>query len=271
MNQIDLTATRDWTEALAREAAARAVSMKTRDFHVRQKADGSLVTDIDRAIERFLRDAILEQFPGHAILGEEFGREEPAAGNAPLWAIDPIDGTTNLAHALPHWGTSIGLVADGVPQVGVVVFPELGETFVGARGLGATRNGEPLLPLSEGGPLTQEDAYGICTTSIQRVHFDGFPARLRLYGSAALDYSWAATGRLAGAQSIGVSLYDIAAALCFANEVGAETRWLRSGELFSADALAASGPVEDDVLISAPAATITYLRSVLTMKGIPTA
>ncbi len=260
---MDLAAILAWTKELALEAEARVRTMQKTEMNVRAKADGSLVTDIDRATEQFLRDAIGERFPDHDILGEEFGRAEQKMASAPLWAIDPIDGTTNLAHGLPHWGISIGLVAGGSPAVGVIRFPELGETFAGARGLGATLNDTPLPPLTGGGTLTQEDAYGICTTSIHKVSFDDFPARLRLYGSAALDLSWAVTGRLAGSQSIGVSLYDIAAALCFAREVGAETRWLKSGELLSVDALAASGPVEDDVILTAPPATITYLRQTL--------
>jgi myo-inositol-1(or 4)-monophosphatase len=262
---MDLAAILAWTKELAGEAEARVRTMQKTEMNVRAKADGSLVTDIDRATERFLRDAIAERFPDHDILGEEFGRAERKTAGAPLWAIDPIDGTTNLAHGLPHWGISIGLVADGSPAVGVIRFPELGETYAGARGFGATLNDVPLAPLTGGGALTQEDAYGICTTSIHKVSFDHFPPRLRLYGSAALDLSWAVTGRLAGSQSIGVSLYDIAAALCFAREVGAETRWLRSGELLSVDALAA-GPVEDDVILTAPPATIAYLRQTLTLR-----
>jgi myo-inositol-1(or 4)-monophosphatase len=262
----DLAAILAWTKELAVEAEARVLTLQKKEMNVRAKADGSLVTDIDRATEQFLRAAITERFPGHDILGEEFGRAEPKGAGAPLWAIDPIDGTTNLAHGLPHWGISIGLVIDGSPAVGVIRFPELKETFAGAHGLGATLNDIPLAPLAAGGALTQEDAYGICTTSIHKVSFDRFPARLRVYGSAALDLSWATTGRLCGAQSIGVSLYDIAAALCFAHEVGAETRWLKSGELFSADALAASGPVEDDVILTAPPATLTYLRRTLALR-----
>ncbi|MES2465285.1 MAG: inositol monophosphatase [Armatimonadota bacterium] len=266
MTETDLAAILSWTKELAVEAEARVRTLQKKEMNVRAKSDGSLVTDIDRATEQFLRDAISERYPDHDILGEEFGRAERKSAGAPLWAIDPIDGTTNLAHGLPHWGISIVLVADGNPVVGVIRFPELGETFAGARGLGATLNDVPLLSLSPGGTLTQEDAYGICTTSVHKVSFDHFPARLRLYGSAALDVSWAATGRLCGAQSIGVSLYDIAAALCFAHEVGAETRWLKSGERFSADALAASGPVEDDVILTAPPATLTYLRQSLTLR-----
>ena len=263
--ELDLSATLTWTKELAAEAEARALSLQKKEMHVRAKPDGTLVTDIDRAIEQFLRDAITERFPDHDILGEEFGRAASNAG-APLWAIDPIDGTTNLAHGLPHWGISIALVADGHPAVGVIHFPELHETFAGARGLGATLNDVPLLPLPTGGTLTQEDVYGVCTTRIHKVSFDRLPARLRIYGSAALDLSWAAAGRLCGAQSIGVSLYDIAAALCLANEVGGETRWLVSGELFSADALAASGSVNDDVIVTASPATLACLRQTLALR-----
>jgi fructose-1,6-bisphosphatase/inositol monophosphatase family enzyme len=266
VTETELAGILTWTKELAKEAEVRVRTLQKKEIHVRAKPDGSLVTDIDRATEQFLRAAITERFPDHDILGEEFGRAESKGAGVPLWAIDPVDGTTNLAHGLPHWGISIGLVADGKPVMGVIRFPELGEEFAGAYGLGATLNGAPLETLPPGGMLTQEDAYGICTTSVHTVSFDRFPARLRLYGSAALDLSWAVAGRLCGAQSVGVSLYDIAAALCFAHEVGAETRWLVSGESYSADKHAASGPVEDDVILTAAPATLEYLRQTLALR-----
>jgi myo-inositol-1(or 4)-monophosphatase len=263
----DLDAVLAFTQETAAEASTLALSMRGRGgMNVRSKADGTLVTDIDRAVEERIRARITQRFPAHAILGEEFGTGDRAGVHVPLWAIDPIDGTTNLSCGLPHWGTSIGLIAGGVPVVGVASFPDLSIVYAGARGLGATRNGTPLAPLPAGGPLSQEDPYGICTTSVHVVSFDRFPGRLRLYGSAALDYCWAADGSMAGAQSVGVALYDVAAALCFAGEVGAETRWLRSGALFSPEALATAGRVLHDVLITAPPATITYLRSVLALR-----
>lgn len=264
---IDLRTTLAWTQDLAAEAAARAVALKAAGMNAREKPDGSLVTDVDQGVERFLRDAITERFPGHAIYGEEFGGAGQTSEAAPLWAIDPIDGTTNLAHGLPHWAVCVGLVVRGIPAIGVVALPEMNQTFIAAHGLGAALNGKPLKPLPAGGALSQEDAYCVCTTSVQMMEFSRLPARLRLYGSAAMDCCWTAAGLLSGSQSIGVSLYDIAASICVANETGAETRWLRTGEPFSADGLAATGSIGDDALITAPPATLTYLRGVLSMKG----
>ena len=83
---------RTWTESVVAEAAQIAVQMADAGaMNRRQKPDGSTVTDIDQAVERFLRDALAKQFPHHAVLGEEFGREASGSDpDAPLWAIDPV-------------------------------------------------------------------------------------------------------------------------------------------------------------------------------------
>jgi myo-inositol-1(or 4)-monophosphatase len=254
----DWAKTRAWAEELAEDAAGQALAMLGQGTVVHQKSDGTVVTDIDRAIERFLRSEIAARFPDHAILGEEYGYEGPQ--DVPLWALDPIDGTVNLANGLPHWGISVGLIADGEPVVGVASFPALGETYSAAKGLGATRNGEPLSQLPPGGPTTWEDAYAVCSTSVRAIDFADVPARIRVYGSAALECCWAAAGFAQGCQSIGVSVYDIAAGLCVGFEVGTRTAWL-SGDAWSADAMARTGPRKDDVLLTAPPQTLEFLGS----------
>ena len=263
MNLLDVFV---WTQELAKEAAAYTATLRKSGFAVEQKRDGTLVSEIDRKLETFLREAITARFPDHAILGEEFGRDAAADPDAPLWAIDPIDGTTNLAHGLPQWGTSIGLVHQGVAVVGVATFPELGQTFAGARGHGATLNGEPLPALPPGGAFAQEETYGICTASVHAINFDKFPGRLRLAGSAALDLCWTAAGFLRGSQSVGVKLYDVAAGLVFCHEVGADSAWLRSGAPLDVAHFAANAPIKDDILLTAPPATLRYLRETLRAK-----
>ncbi len=254
---LDLAETLQFTRELVTEAAARALKMAQFGLAVDMKADGSVVTDVDRSIERFLRDAITARYPGHAILGEEFGFDG-AAANVPLWALDPIDGTTNLANGLPQWCVSVGLVIEDTPVVGVVAAPVLGEIHSGARGLGAARNDAPLPPLSSGGPTGWEDTYAICSTSARVLRFDRVPARLRVLGSAALELCWTAAGRLCGCQSIGTSLYDVAAGVCFAGEVGAVTQW-RDGARWSPMEMARQG-ASNRLLLTAPTATLTFLR-----------
>lgn len=262
---LNLAETLAWTVDLTTRAAEMAVARASQGMTVAKKVDGSVVTDIDHAVERFLRDAITDRFPDHAILGEEYGHDARPDADAPLWAIDPIDGTVNLANGLPHWGVSVGLILQDVPALGVVVFPLLGETFAGAAGLGATRNGVALPPLSPGGPTDWEDAYAICSTSVRRADFSRMPCRLRVLGSAALEVCWVATGQLRGAQVIGVSLYDIAAGVCLAREVGATVGWL-SGEVWSPRGMAAEGKRENDVLITAPPATLDFVRANLSVS-----
>ena len=260
-------AIRDWTAELAGEAGQRAAQMLKQGAEASHKADGTVVTNIDTAIERFLRESITARFPDHAILGEEYGYEARDAG-APLWAIDPIDGTVNLANNLPGWGVSVALIADGEPVVGVVAFPLLGEIFAAAKGEGATLNGVPLpmLPLLH--ETTWDDTYAICSVSVRDVDFAGFPVRLRIHGSAALELCWVGAGRLVGAQSIGTSLYDVAAGILIAQEVGAETAWF-SGDEWSALAMASESKRTSDILLTAPATRLNFIRERIFFRSRP--
>lgn len=132
------------TEAIAIAEAASAIPMThfRRPLALEAKADESPVTLADRATERFIRDAIAARFPQDGILGEEFGTVN--AGAEALWVIDPIDGTRSFITGSPLFGMLIGRTVAGQPQIGIVRMPALGETFAGARGLGARLNGTPI-------------------------------------------------------------------------------------------------------------------------------
>lgn len=104
------------------------------------KADDSPVTVADRASEQLIRQRIEARFPGHAIVGEEFGIQE-AEGATFRWFIDPIDGTKSFVRGVPLYAVLLGLEIEGQPVVGAAYFPALDEMLSGATGLGAWCNG----------------------------------------------------------------------------------------------------------------------------------
>jgi histidinol-phosphatase len=108
---------------------------------VEWKSDNSPVTVADRGSEQLLRRLIETRFPGHAIVGEEFG--EASTDSDHRWILDPIDGTRSFIRGVPLYGTLMGLEIAGEMVVGVVHFPGLGETVAAARGEGCRWNGRP--------------------------------------------------------------------------------------------------------------------------------
>ena len=109
---------------------------------VEAKADGTLVTRADRAVEAMLRERILDRYPTHAILGEEQGYTAGSEGSA-RWILDPIDGTHGYARGIPIWATLIGMERNGELEVGVASAPALGTRWWAGRGLGAYRGALP--------------------------------------------------------------------------------------------------------------------------------
>lgn len=130
--------------AAALEIVAAAAPVATAHFRgaldVERKADESPVTRADRETETRLRAEIAARFPGHGILGEEFGAGAAGAGGH-LWVIDPIDGTQSFVSGHPLWGMLLGLLHHGAPVLGVIAMPALGETLAGGPGLGCRLNG----------------------------------------------------------------------------------------------------------------------------------
>ncbi len=105
------------------------------DLDVREKSDGSFVTDADQAIERLIRARLAERFPGHAIVGEEYGSGAPTGDTR--WLLDPIDGTHNFMRRMPMFGTLMAVERDGEIQVGMISAPALGQRWYASRGQGA--------------------------------------------------------------------------------------------------------------------------------------
>jgi myo-inositol-1(or 4)-monophosphatase len=128
------------------------------DLRVELKADQTPVTEADRGAEELMRRLIAEKFPGHGIIGEEFGFERTDAEF--VWVLDPIDGTKSFASAVPLFGTLIGLLHKGQPVLGCINQPVLGQFLIGDN-RSATLNGRPARaranrPLEEATLLTSD-------------------------------------------------------------------------------------------------------------------
>ncbi|MBF2007254.1 MAG: inositol monophosphatase [Chlorogloeopsis fritschii C42_A2020_084] len=213
--------------ALAAGAVLQGYLGKVEDAITEKGRPGDLVTVADKASEEVVLEALRRHFPDHAILAEESGK----IGNQEnefLWAIDPLDGTTNFAHQYPCFTVSIGLLIDGVPQVGVIYDPFHNELFRAAQGLGATRNRHPIR-VSETSKLSKSllvtgFAYDRRETSdnnyAEFCHFTHLTQGVRRTGSASLDLAHVACGRVDGYWERGISPWDIAAGIIILREAG---------------------------------------------------
>ena len=188
---------------------------------------GDLVTDADRAAEVCILEVLNRHVPEHPILAEESGKINGSQGDF-LWAIDPLDGTTNYAHQYPLCGVSIGLLYQGEPVVGVVQAPFLNELYRAAKGLGATRNRKPIR-VSETDRL--ERSLLVTGFAYDRHQQDDnnyaefcrlthLTQGVRRGGSAAIDLAFVASGRLDGYWERGLSPWDMCAGIILVREAG---------------------------------------------------
>ncbi|CAN5885993.1 histidinol-phosphatase [soil metagenome] len=211
--------------ALELAEAADEVSMKyfTRDPEASLKKDGSLVTVADKEIEALIRRRIREQFPAHAILGEETGLEGDAG--APIWIIDPIDGTNNYASGIPVFGTLVALRVGGRTEVGVASAPALGERYDAAIGDGARMNGKPI-------QVSKVDVMAdavICIGSYRRMRKRGYQEQLdRIFDDCRRDrgfgdfwgYMLVAKGAAEVMLEPNLNVWDVAALEVIVGEAG---------------------------------------------------
>jgi histidinol-phosphatase len=129
--------------ALAWSDAADAIALRhfRRDLQLERKPDRSFVTVADRAIERLVRDRIADAFPGHGVVGEEYGTEDGTTGIR--WYVDPIDGTHNFLRGVPLFATLLAVERDGELQASVISAPAMRQRWVAWRGGGAWAEGGP--------------------------------------------------------------------------------------------------------------------------------
>lgn len=217
----------DIARVAARTAGAVLLSYLGKLSSIDEKSPGNLVTEADRAAEAAILAILKRHFPAHDILAEESG-QVGARGSDFLWAVDPLDGTTNFAHRYPAFCVSIGLMIEGAPAVGVIYEPVRDELFCAARGMGAFCNDVPIQVST-----TEELGRSLLVTGFaydrretndnnyaEFCQFTHLTQGVRRSGSAALDLAYVATGRFDGFWERGLSPWDMVAGVALVAAAG---------------------------------------------------
>jgi myo-inositol-1(or 4)-monophosphatase len=206
-------------------------------LQVSLKGPRNFVTAADRRAEEIVREELLKARPDYGFLGEE-GGARPGADTSHRWIVDPLDGTTNFLHGIPHFAVSIALERNGAIVAALTFNPANDELFVAERGKGAFLNDRRMrvaarkrlaeavvacgLPHFGRGDLTLA-RYEIAAA---QQHFAG----LRRYGAATLDLAWIAAGRLDAYWERDLSPWDLAAGMLLVREAGGFVTDLDGGE-----------------------------------------
>lgn len=225
----------------AARMAARSLQKDFREveqLQVSSKGPGDFVSRADRAAQQVIKEELMGARPNYGFLGEE---EAEIVGKDPTrrWIVDPLDGTTNFLHAMPHWAISIALEHKGEIVAGVIYDPAKDEMFFAEKGAGAWLNDTQRLRVSARKKMSEA------------VFSAGFPpdggrylpavlrdlARLmpmcsgmRRNGAASLDLCWVAAGRFEGYWEYNLKPWDIAAGILIAREAGAFVEPIREDQ-----------------------------------------
>jgi len=213
---------------LLREVARDEIMPRFRHTKVSAKADGSLVTEADLAVQRRLLAVCQAQYPDIPLLGEEMSAEQQQRlvgdGSSAFWCLDPLDGTSNFACGFPGFAISLALMRGGNAELAIILDPVRDECFTAAHGCGAFLNGEPIAPFAQGEMLADclamVDFKRLPPERIARLFgADSFRSQRNL-GSVALDWCWLAAGRFQLYLHGGQKLWDYAAGRLIADEAG---------------------------------------------------
>jgi histidinol phosphatase-like enzyme (inositol monophosphatase family) len=245
---------------------------RTDRYQVERKRDKSPVTAADKEAEQVVRDMISHRFPVDAILGEEFG---VVAGDSQYeWIIDPIDGTKSFISGVPLYSTLVGMTEGGVPVIGVIAIPALGELIIAAKGLGAWYGAKPLnsmgaepsvfgaelVPMVRAKVSTQprlEDGLLLTSQADNFARRHAQSAYSRLESAAYITRTWGdgygylmvATGRAEVMIDPIVNPWDVAAVAPVVMEAGGRfSTWSGAYDIRESHCIGSNGLVHDQVL-----------------------
>jgi myo-inositol-1(or 4)-monophosphatase len=224
-------------------AARKAARTLKRDFgevehlQVSLKGPANFVTAADRRAEEILRAELSKARPGYGFHGEEGGRHE-GADKANTWIVDPLDGTTNFLHSIPHFAISIALERAGTIVAGVIYNPANDELYTAERGKGAFLNDRRLRVAARkllgeaviGCGLPHHGRGDLALNRKEIAAVQEKVAGLRRFGAAALDLAFIAAGRLDGYWERDLSPWDMAAGILFVREAGGFVTDLDGGD-----------------------------------------
>lgn len=217
----------------------------------------NIVTEVDKECERLIFEGLHQAFPDHDVLGEEgiAKRQESEY----RWIVDPLDGTTNYAHQFPFFGVSIALEHKGEMLCGVIYDPVRDELFEGAKGQGATLNGEKI-HVSVATSLKESLLATGFAYSVQRpgvpdniTNFSNFIQKalaVRRPGAATIDLAYVACGRLDGFWELFLKPWDMAAGVVIIAEAGGRVTSFdgKPFDLYGTEILASNGAIHDEMM-----------------------
>ena len=224
------------------KAARKAARSLVKDFRevenlqVSSKGPGDFVSRADMAAEKIIRDELMGARPTYGWVGEE---SAPVEGEDPTrrWIVDPLDGTTNFLHGLPHWAVSIALEHKGEIVAGVIFDAAKDEMFWAEKGAGAWMNDQRLRVSGRRNMIECIFATGVPfggrgtlpATLADLARLMPVCAGVRRWGAAALDLAYVAAGRYDGYWERGLNAWDIAAGLLIVREAGGMVAPVREG------------------------------------------
>jgi myo-inositol-1(or 4)-monophosphatase len=236
-------------------AALKAARGLIRDFgeveqlQVSVKGPGEFVSAADLKAERIIKAELKKGRPGYSMLFEESG-SEPGSDPRHRWIVDPLDGTTNFLHGIPHFAISIALERDNEIVAGVIYEPIRDEMYWAEKGLGAYVNDRRLrvsarrqlgeAVIGTGMPFGTRATPGVYVATLAAAM--EATAGIRRMGSAALDLAYVAAGRFDGFWEFGLEPWDIAAGMLLVREAGGYVSDMTGGHdmMTSGDVLAAN-------------------------------
>ncbi|MEI8393711.1 MAG: inositol monophosphatase family protein [Rhodospirillaceae bacterium] len=237
------------------KAAEKAGRLLVRDFgeveqlQVSRKGPADFVSTADLKAEKAVRAELAKARPDYGFLMEETGVVD-GRDKSHRWIVDPLDGTTNFLHGVPHWAVSIGLERDGEIVAGVVYEPLRDELFWAEKGQGAYCNAQRLRVsgrrrleeslIASGMPFKGHGHQSTYMAQLSALMME--VAGIRRFGSAALDLAYVAAGRFDGFWESGLSPWDVSAGILLVTEAGGFVTEVNGGRnpLYGLDLLAAN-------------------------------
>jgi myo-inositol-1(or 4)-monophosphatase len=227
------------------------------NLQVSLKGPANYVSNADRRAETVLYEELAKARPGYGFLGEEGGTRE-GTDKSHTWIVDPLDGTTNFLHGIPHFAISIGLKRDEDVIAGVIFNPANEDLFMAERGKGAFLNDQRLRVsgrkrladsvIACGLPHIGRGDFALSQREMEALQPK--VAGLRRFGAAALDLAYVAAGRLDGYWERNLQAWDLAAGMIMVREAGGYISDIRGGEniLETRDVIAGNEDIHKELL-----------------------
>ena len=228
------------------KASEKASKSLIRDFgeienlQVSMKGPSDFVTNADKKVEKILIDELSKAKKNYSILSEESGYVKNNDEDN-IWIIDPIDGTTNLFHGIPHFSICIALKSCEVITTGLIFDPIKDEMFFAEKNKGAYLNNQRLR-------VSKKNSLDDCLFSSNREGVKFSDLNMRYSGCAALDLAYVASGRLDGFFHNKINLWDIAAGVLMVEEAGGIVNNINQFNINNIDIRASSGAINSKML-----------------------